>query len=291
MLSVLIPSYDQDVLPLFHELHRQLSQAKIDFEIICIDNASKSDLCITNQKANELSHCQYLENEQDVGRSAIRNQLASMAKHPWLLFLDDDVMPTDTSFIETYQNYIQKGNTVVCGGLRYESDSPKKNFLRYAYGIRHEQVPSAQRQANPYKYFLASNLLISKEVFDAIRFNEKVTKYGYEDLLFSRDLKSKGISILHVDNPVYHLGIDTNEVFIGKTEHALENMVVLKKKGILTEIDTRIFETYQRFKRLGLLGVVRRMKSFFKSKALDGSLFFFNFYRLSYLSTLLKDSE
>ncbi len=291
MLSILIPSYDQDVRPLFHALHRQLSDSKLDFEIICVDNASKSELCISNREVNHLKNCQYLENEKDVGRSAIRNQLASLAKYPWMLFLDDDVMPTNSTFAKNYLEAIQNGNQVVCGGLRYESDSPKKDFLRYKYGIRHEQVPSSIRQTNPYKHFLASNLLISKEIFDTVRFNEKVTKYGYEDLLFSMDLKSKDISILHIDNPVYHLGIDNNSVFLNKTEQALENMVALKKKGILTNVDTGIFQTYQRFKKFGMQGILRNWKSFFGKKALGGSLFFFNFYRLSYLSFLLKDIE
>lgn len=291
MLSILIPSYDTNVVPLFEELHRQLVDSKLNFEIICIDNASKSEKCILNQKVNDMLHCRYFENPTDVGRSAIRNQLASEAKGDWLLFLDDDVMPTNSDFISTYQLAMDSDKQVISGGLRYEENSTKQNCLRYKYGIKHEQIDSKIRSKDPYKFFLASNVLISKKVFDSIKFNEEITQYGYEDLLFSKDLESKNILIQHIDNSVYHLGIDDNQVFVEKSEHAIRNMQTLIKKGILDSADTNIYKVYQRFKSLGFLWFFRVFLKYFRKKAIEGSLFYFNLYRLSYLSRLLKDSQ
>ncbi|MGC6284228.1 MAG: glycosyltransferase family 2 protein [Polaribacter sp.] len=291
MLSVLIPSYDTNIIPLFEELHHQLMDSELDFEIICIDNASRSEKCIKNQKVNNMVNCRYLENQTDVGRSAIRNQLASEAKGDWLLFLDDDVMPTNSDFISTYKSAMNSNNEVVSGGLRYEDDSPQKGHLRYKYGIKHEQIDAKTRSQNPYKFFLASNLLILKKLFESIKFNEEIWQYGYEDLLFSKDLESKNISIQHIDNPVYHLGIDENEVFVEKSEHAIRNMHTLIKKGMLNAGDTNIYKVYQRFKSLGLLWFLRVFLTHFRNKAIQGSLFYFNLYRLSYLSRLLKNSQ
>ena len=291
MLSVLIPSYDTNVVPLFEELHHQLTNSKLDFEIICIDNASKSEKCQQNRKVNDMANCRYFENPTDVGRSAIRNQLASEAKGDWFLFLDDDVMPTSSDFISRYKSMMSSNYEVISGGLQYEDDSPQKGHLRYKYGIKHEQIDVKTRSQDPYKFFLASNLLISKKVFDSIKFNEEITQYGYEDLLFSKDLKSNNIHIQHIDNPVYHLGIDENEVFVEKSEHAIRNMQILINKGILDSAETNIYKVYRRFKSLGFLWVFRVFLFHFRKKAIKGSLFYFNLYRLAFLSRLLKDTQ
>lgn len=291
MLSVLIPSYDNSVVPLFTELRKQLKAAKVPFEIIAIDNASKSPRCKTNQSLNEIAHCQYIENKTDVGRSAIRNQLAALAKHDWLLFLDDDVMPTTAHFISSYIREIEAQTLVCCGGLQYEPDSEHKEALRYQYGIRYEEVPVGIRNSNPYKYFLASNVLIQKQLFEKIQFNESITRYGYEDLLFAKDLREGNVKLKHIDNPVYHLGIDANEVFIQKSEQAIKNMVALFQKGILRKEDTGIFKTYAHFKSLGMLPVLQYFSATCRRKAAKGSVLFFNLYRLTVLARLLEKTQ
>lgn len=291
MLSVLIPSYDTNVVPLVQTLHAQLQSAKVDFEIICIDNASKSEKCQANMSINKLANSRYIENKTDVGRSGLRNQLASLAKFKWLLFLDDDVMPVDSEFILRYREAMHGNSKVFCGGLEYQQDSKQKKYLRYRYGLLREQIDAQQRKKDPYKHFLASNLLIDKDLFERIRFNEKITKYGYEDLLFAKSLESEKIKIEHINNSVFHLGIDENLVFLEKSEQALQNMVTLLKKGVLLASDTQIFTTYKRFKRFGLLPVFRLFSGMLRKRAAAGSVLFFNFYRLSYLSYLLKKTK
>ena len=41
MLSILIPTYNYNVYPLVSELQRQCLESKIEFEILCQDDASK----------------------------------------------------------------------------------------------------------------------------------------------------------------------------------------------------------------------------------------------------------
>ena len=81
------------------------------------------------------------------------------------------------------------------------------------------------------------------------------------------------------------------QVFVEKSEHAIRNMQTLIKKGILDSADTNIYKFYQRFKSLGFLWFFRVLLKYFRKKAIEGSLFYFNLYRLSYLSRLLKDSQ
>ncbi len=40
MLSILIPTYNYNIVALVSEIHRQISNTEIPFEIICLDDAS-----------------------------------------------------------------------------------------------------------------------------------------------------------------------------------------------------------------------------------------------------------
>ena len=44
MLSILIPIYNYNSYPLVQELHKQCLESDIDFEILCQDDASNSEL-------------------------------------------------------------------------------------------------------------------------------------------------------------------------------------------------------------------------------------------------------
>ena len=56
MLSILIPTYNYNVVPLVLELHKQCLECEIDFEILCQDDASKL-FFEENKKINGLKLC------------------------------------------------------------------------------------------------------------------------------------------------------------------------------------------------------------------------------------------
>ena len=88
MLSVLIPTYNYNAFALVNELHKQLLKSKVQFEIICFDDGSKATLNQQNEKINALPFARFNALKDNVGRSAIRNQLSEEAVYSWLLFLD-----------------------------------------------------------------------------------------------------------------------------------------------------------------------------------------------------------
>jgi glycosyltransferase involved in cell wall biosynthesis len=108
MLSILIPTFNYNAFSLVKEMHHQLTLEALDFEIICIDDASYSPLNIKNEEINTLSFSSFKSLERNVGRSAIRNLLADTAKYKWLLFLDVDVIPVKPSFIKNYSACLRK---------------------------------------------------------------------------------------------------------------------------------------------------------------------------------------
>lgn len=292
MISVLIASYNRNVVNLINELHFQLKNAAIPFEIICLDDASKSALNIDNEKVNLLPNCYFKSLKKNIGRSAIRNLLASKATYNWLLFLDADVLPTSSKFISNYLKEIKNTNsTVFLGGIKYKEEE-NKHLLRWKFGKESEEISAIERNKNSSKYFFTANFLINKSSFNAVKFNEEIVDYGYEDLLFSKELFNKDIKINHIENAVYHLGIDTNLGFIEKTKKAIKNLSFLIQAKLLDKEDTNLSKLYFKLKPFGIVTFLALFTSFFeKTASKKSSVFYYNLFRITYLHQVIKNSK
>jgi len=290
MLSVLIPTYNFNAVALVNELHKQLLKLKVPFEIICVDDGSKSTLNQQNEKINTLAYARFKALNDNVGRSAIRNYLSEEAAYNWLLFLDSDVMPVSPLFIDNYlKEAAQKTDAVFCGGIRYIASDENKKLLRYKYGIKFEEMHVDKRNKRPYKFFFTSNFLIYKTTFNKIRFEEKLIKYGREDLLFSRTLKAENFPIIHVKNEVYHLGIDTDAAFVHKTKQAMENIAFLAHRNLILPKEGNLSKAVHYLSLFGMDYVFGKLTPFFERKATENaSIFYLNCFKVSYLCSLKK---
>ncbi|OSY87252.1 hypothetical protein WH52_12385 [Tenacibaculum holothuriorum] len=289
MISVLIPTYNWNAYSLVAELQSQFNSTNIPFEILVVDDASQSELNSENEKINTLGNCSFVELEENIGRSAIRNLLASKAKYKYLLFLDADVIPTHKNFVDDYAKRISDSNKVIVGGIAYKNETSTK-LLRWKYGKKYEQVSLEIREKNPSKYFFTANFLIEKKLFSSIQFDENFTKYGYEDVVFGRELEHKGIEIHQIQNEVFHLGIDTNQSFVNKTKQAIVNLVSLENKDKNLTGNIGLLKMYKRLKKFGLRSFLSLFtKQFEKFATQHSSLFFFNLFRLGYLHKVFKN--
>jgi hypothetical protein len=285
MLSILIPTYNYNCVPLVKELHRQLIKEKINFEIICLDDGSFSNLNKENEKINTYSNATFKALTNNIGRSSIRNLLASKAKYEWLFFLDADVFPSNQNFIRNYISCFSKKKNIYCGGITYKNDG--KNELRIKYGRKYEDVSLEKRKANSDKYFFSSNFLINNEVFSDVLFEETLVKYGKEDLLFSIQLKKNLYNIIHFENKVYHLGIDKNNIFISKTKNAMENLVLLEEKGFISYKEIFLLKLLRRLETFKMIKVGAFFLPYFEKQAITkSSIFHFNLLKISYLCFL-----
>ena len=88
MLSILIPIYNYNAYPLVSGLIDQLLKTKLEYEVICVDDASKSLLNIENEKINSLKNATFFSNKKNLGFSSNRNFLASIANFDNLLFIE-----------------------------------------------------------------------------------------------------------------------------------------------------------------------------------------------------------
>ena len=96
-----------------------------------------------------------------------------------------------------------------------------------------KQVPLEERRRHPSRSFMTHNFLIRKEVINAIPFNEELLGYGHEDTLFGFELMKAMVPVEHIDNPVMHDILVTNEQFLDNTDNGIRNLVIIlgKLKG------------------------------------------------------------
>lgn len=288
MLSILIPTYNYNVVPLVLELHKQCLECEIDFEIFCQDDESNSDLNTKNEIINSLENCCFFVNSTNLGRGKNINSLAEKAKHDYLLILDCDTFPTQNNFIKNYistTNNIE--NLVVFGGIQYKKEKPEnEKLLRWIYGNARESLSVEKRNTNPNGNALTSNILIKKNIFILNKFDTSITKYGYEDLVFLSDLEKKGILVTHIENTTYHLGLETSQQFLEKTKIALENLKIISKSRSFNVSDSKLLEFCVLLKRLYLSTFIsfifKKTERIIERNLLSKkpSLLLFDFYKL-----------
>jgi len=289
MLSILIPIYNFDVRQLVHELHAQGCLLDVPFEIICVEDASSPDFVKINQELIELKHLKIEVLSQNVGRSKIRNYLANKANYDYLLFMDCDSMPTTSSYLLNYCKHLSP-DKLLYGGRCYQKQAPSdaELYFHWYYGKNREESSSLLRQQQPHKSFMTNNFLIPRAIFNKIKFDEELTQYGHEDTIFGLELKNRNITILHLDNPLEHIGIEKNIVFINKSKQAIQNLYLLHKKQNLGN-DIKLLNYYLMAKKYYLSFFILLFYKLFKGFILRNlcsnqpKLKFFDLYKLGYL--------
>lgn len=292
MLSILIPVYNYDVLPLVSELVKQCNSCGIIFEIICLDDASQRFI-LENQRINLFENASYSVLEKNIGRSAIRNLLAEKAIYENLLLLDADVIPADSQFVSNYVTAIKEQKKLAFGGQLYKSEKPAKELLlRWIYGKKRESPNLSERAKKASDFALVSNLLIKKEILIRFPFDQTLRKYGYEDLLFFTVLKSNGIYISHIENPIFHLNFEKSTVFLSITKSALENLAFLHSSLQISKHQSKVIAAFEFLKKLKLISlfhfIFRKSEPIIERNLLSEkpSLFLFDIYKLGYYCSL-----
>ncbi len=254
MLSVLIPIYNADVSNLVKQLHEQLIQTGLPFEIICIDDASTVHF-EANNMLQLIKEIRYDTLTNNIGRAAIRNQLALKANFDTLLFIDSDMQVLNSNFIANYLKAIG-GHDVVYGGIVYPSNiSNKSHTLRWEYGRKKEAISAELRLKDNYLSIKTCNLLIRKNVFLDIQFNESIQQYGHEDTLFCIELEKNGSNVLHIDNPLLHAGLEDADTYLQKVKMACKSLHFIAH-SLLSKQERnkiRLIYFYEKLDKMGLL--------------------------------------
>lgn len=287
MLSILIPTYNYDCYRLVAGLQQQAAALDTAYEVIVADDASREALKTGNRRIGRLPGCRYIELENNIGRACIRNFLAEQARGKYLLFIDSDAGIRDDGFLRNYLQASGEGK-VVCGGLLHPLSMPSAGVsLRYTYEKMADKYRMASlRQQNPYDKFTTFSFLIPRSTFLEIKFDCTFVKYGHEDTLFGCELKKREIPVVHIDNPLYHLGLEDNETFLKKTESGIRNLSIGKEK---LEGHSRLYALYSKICSKGfrktLLASYRLTYRLLRKNLLGKhpDMRLFAFYKLGYL--------
>ena len=292
MISVLIPIFNFNVAKLVKDLHLQLTYANVEFEIILGDDASTQ--LHGNEKLTNLQSVTYFSLTENIGRAKMRNLLVEKATYPFLLFMDCDAAVMYSTYINNYLVEISRNISPVCiiGGVAYRPQKPNpKYYLRWHYGKKRETKDADNRNRKPYKSFTSFNAVFSKSIFDLVKFDESFATYGNEDTFFGNQLRSAKVPVIHINNSLYHDGLNTNGEYLEKVETSIENLITLlheKKIDANFIKDNRLLATYFKCKNLKSISLLRLYYKIYlpkiKQKILKKhSLFWLDVYKLGYL--------
>lgn len=290
MLSILIPTYNYNIYPLAKELHQQCIKENIDFEILCQDDCSKSEINIENQKINQLDNSNFSIANFNLGRGKNINQLALKSKYEFILIMEADSFPADSKYINKIVTNIKSNTEAIFGGVLYpEKPKVSNKILRWKYGNIREIKSLEHRLKNQYDFTFSWNLLIKKSIFETIKFVEEIHVYGYDDLLFRRKLKEHKISILHINNPLIHVNEEDTDTFLKKCQKASLDAKKMLELHIIQAKDIKLTNTYWVLKKYKLNKIYALIFSLTKSiiehnlLSKNPSLFLLDLYKLGFI--------
>ena len=296
MLSVLIPTFNYDCSELVEKLCQEGCRLQNGFELIVGDDASTDQAVISALgRLQTLPGVMVVHNSENLGRAAGRNQMARQSKGDILFFIDADALVPDDFSLQAGLDAIRDAD-VVCGGLRHPAVNPcPKATLRFKYEKEADKSRSAEiRSQTTYHQISTFSLMVRRDVFLSILFDEQCREYGYEDTLFGAELEKRGAKVVHIDNPLIHNGLEPNDVYLKKTEQALHTLKRLEplmvdhsrllqavgklRRQHLAWLAALVFKSIRRPLRRNLLGPNPSLKAF-------------AFYKLGYFLTLKTDKH
>jgi glycosyltransferase involved in cell wall biosynthesis len=297
MLTINIPVYNIDARPLVLQLAEQARKLNAEVEIRVYDDGSDEKTKTLNRELGNQPGVIYAELTQNLGRSAIRNKMAADSKFDNLLFIDADSKIVSGDFLKMYLDNA-KVHPVLCGGTTYLSQPPNnpEKLLRWIYGSKREAIPAERRNRKKGFIITSNNFFIEKNLFLSTRFREDIGKYGHEDTLLGYDLYKKGVVPFHIQNPVEHTGLENAEIFLKKTQTAIENLYFIAEE--LLKNDAVFKKQVQFLKRYKTISVflpeifLQKCFSVFRKKIeknLMGEkprLLYFDLYKLCYFATI-----
>ena len=295
MLSILIPAYNHDLTDLVKGLRFQASELEISYEILIVDDNSAAGFRSRNQALTEMSHVRYIQLEENVGRSRIRNMLAGKARYESLLFIDADARIMAADYLSRYIGMLGT-ERVICGGTAYLPDMPgdAAYLLRWYYGRKREERPARVRSKDPCRAFSSFQFMATRKILEQVPFDKDLKAYGHEDTVFGLALEQQGIPVLHIDNTLVHDGLEPADEFLDKTRQGLRNLKFLVDQGRYSGLEqgVRILKKYSAVRSLGLhpclkwvyiKGSVWMHKNLKRRKP---RLWIFDLYKLCYFAAL-----
>ncbi|CAN5369180.1 polysaccharide biosynthesis protein HfsG [soil metagenome] len=221
-LSVLIPTFRDDPSALL----KALDERGVAAEVILLDDGG-GDAALVKRMAKRVEAmklpARLIVLSSNEGRAKGRNRLARHARGGHLLFLDSDMLPDPIGFLARWTALAEDDVPVAFGGFTLDQTPQRpEHALHRAMALKSDCTPAPERAREPEKHVFTSNLLVRRDVFDAIGFDEGFAGWGWEDVEWAMRVSARH-PIVHIDNSASHLGLDTAPVLAAKYEQSAAN--------------------------------------------------------------------
>jgi glycosyltransferase involved in cell wall biosynthesis len=221
-LSVLIPTFRDDPGALL----KALDEPGVDAEVVLLDDGG-GDAALVQRMAARIEKmklpARLVVLSANEGRAKGRNRLARHARGRHLLFLDSDMLPDPIGFLARWTAIAQDDTPVAFGGFTLDQ-TPRRpeHELHRAMALKSDCTPAPERAKAPEKHVFTSNLLVRRDVFETVGFDEGFAGWGWEDVEWAMRVSAL-YPILHIDNSATHLGLDTAPALAAKYEQSAAN--------------------------------------------------------------------
>ena len=169
---------------------------------------------------------------KNVGRSHARNRLKDLAESDWVLFLDADMQPDDEAFLSNYLSAIETHSepSLIAGGFSLKNVRPTdETRLHAAQSTTSECVSADVRNQSPGRYVFTSNILVHRQILDAVRFDPGFVGWGWEDVDWGLRV-ARDYPVHHIENTATHLGLDPDPKLIEKYAGSADNFARLVER-------------------------------------------------------------
>ncbi|MBO1080560.1 glycosyltransferase family 2 protein [Roseomonas haemaphysalidis] len=272
-LSILVPTYDRDVVPLCQELLADIATLddplSVELLVLIDGNPTLEGQGAVIEAASTTRPGMVLDAtlapfSHNLGRGEARNTLARLARGETLLFLDADGMPDRPGFVGRALAEAGNPGEIVCGGRtgRRCPPAPADAKLFEHHSRKREWIPAAARNQDPAGTFMSANFMASRDMFLAHPFDDAFKGWGWEDAEWALRI-ARVASIRHVDNSVSHMEHHRDADWLGRLERSATNyrrLFALHPDAVRRH---RLFKLIRRFRRVetkpGLAPTLRRV--------------------------------
>jgi len=257
-LSVLIPTFRDDPVALL----KALDDPSAGAEIVVLDDGGGDD-ALAERIARRIEKlrvpARFVRLSSNEGRAKGRNRLASHARGGHFLFLDSDMLPDPPDFLNRWSAVADSDAPVAFGGFTLDQTPQRpEHALHRAMALKSDCTPAPERAKAPEKHVFTSNLLVRRDVFETIGFDEGFSGWGWEDVEWAMRVVRRH-PILHIDNTATHLGLDPAPAMAAKYEQSAANFarVVQSHRDIVSAYPS--YKVAKALKPVPLRGLWRPM--------------------------------
>ncbi|CAM2933481.1 glycosyltransferase family 2 protein [Acinetobacter celticus] len=162
--------------------------------IYLVDDGSTDEISLKIKKIySNNKKIKVIRNHNSKGRAKARNQGADAGQSEFIAFFDADCCPYSLDTIKTFIHTIEKHDSkIMFGSLKAVNNDFWGKYFQDVADRREKQFIKGDKAA-----FTTANCVFSREIFyKAGKFDERYTKYGFED-------KDLILRLLKLDDDVY----------------------------------------------------------------------------------------